>query len=119
MGSCPVCKLTLLAIKHKEEYNANRKKIAEDQLDMISSSLEKQNLIDPSISIKTRPMAELETRQLWNTPKSYKQACMGHVHSRKMQLAYKEMLKLEKKERKMRNSNYFSENWGQADSYVR
>ena len=36
-----------------------------------------------------------------------------------MFLAYNELLKLEKKEKKMRSSNYFAEGWGLADSYVR
>ena len=109
----------MLAIKHKDSYGANpsRKKIAESQLSMIDTLLKKRKRNNPSVTVE--PVRELDTCEMWNTRKSPKMPCMGHIHNRKMFLAYAELLKLEKREKRIRNEgNYFAEQWGQIDSYV-
>ena len=121
IGSCPVCKLTLLAIKHKDMYGThkNRKDIAENQMQMIDSMLKKRQKANKS-HLTTHPKVslEIETTQMWNTKKSPKQASVSHFHTRDMYLAYTEMLKIEKNEKLMRSSNVFMRDWGALEANV-
>ena len=56
---------------------------------------------------KPKPIAEIGTMQMWNIKKPAREACLGHIHNRKMFSAYNDLVRLEKKEKKMRDDNYF------------
>lgn len=121
IGSCPVCKLTLLAIKHKDMYGTHqkRKEIAEGQLQMIDTMLKKRERANKShLTSHAKVSLEIGTTQMWNTKQSPKEAPVAHFHNRDMYLAYAEMLRMEKNEKLMRSSNVFMQNWGALEANV-
>lgn len=121
IGSCPVCKLTLLAIKHKDVYGTpqNRRDLAEGQLRVIDSMLKKRERANKShLASHAKVTLEIGTTQMWNTKKSPREAPVTHFHNRDMYLAYAEMLRIEKNEKLMRSSNVFMRNWGQLEANV-